>query len=97
MRAARTPDCRLVNFADPALKFDGASALRKQIAKFVAGVKGERKNPVSEKQIVAWFKSTTPAFVKQQITEACAAGKIRCVMNSLSSGRRHNGAYRYEI
>ena len=64
MRAARTHDDRLINFADPALKFDGAVALRKRIAAFVRGIKGERLNLVSEKQIVAWFKSTPPAFVK---------------------------------
>jgi hypothetical protein len=96
MKAARTPTPRLVMYHDDALKFDGAVALRKLIAQFVYGIKGERKNPVSEKQIVQWFKATKPEFVKRQITEACASGAIRCVRNSLSSSRRHNGSYRYE-
>lgn len=96
MRAARTPDARLINFADPALKFDGAAALRKQIASFVRGVKGERQNPVSEKQIVAWFKSTSPAFVKEQLTHVVHGGQVNILRRSLSSTRRHNGAYRYE-
>jgi hypothetical protein len=94
MRTARTPDARLINFADPALKFDGAAALRKLIASFVRGVKGERQNPVSEKQVVTWFKSTTPDFVRKQLTEAVGAGEVRIVRQSLT--RRTNRAYRYE-
>lgn len=97
MRAARTPDARLINFADPSLKFDGATALRKQIASFVRGIKGERKNPVSEKQIVAWFKSTSPSFVKEQLTHVVHDGQVNILRRSLSSTRRHNGAYRYEV
>jgi len=95
MRASRTSDDKLIPFNGP-LKFDGALALQRRIAAYVRGVNGERINPVSEAQIVRWFRSTDPEFVKTQIAACLAAGSVRIVRRSLSSTRRHNGAYRYE-
>lgn len=96
MYHSRTPMPRLLRYNDPGFKGDGAGALRREIAKFVGGIKGDRKNPVSEKQILAWFKSTDPDFVRKQITDACGAGEIRCVRTSTRT-RGHNRAYRYEV
>lgn len=38
MMQSRTPDCRVFNYADPALTFDGAKALQKQIVAYVRGL-----------------------------------------------------------
>jgi len=97
MRASRTHGSRLIMFHSPDLTFDGASALRKQIVDFVRGIRGERKNAVTEKQIVQWFRGTNAAFVRRQIGAACAAGEIRCCAKSLGSHRSHAGAYVYEV
>ena len=82
MRASRTHQSRLINYNDPALAFDGEVALQKLIANFVYGIRCKRNNPVSAKQIKAWFKSTDPDFVQFQI-DACCGKTIREV----------NGAY----
>lgn len=68
-----------------------------QILKFVRGIRGDRKNPVSRKQIANWLPGTPPDFVDECLIELLADGKVEIVRNSLSSGRRFNGAYRYQI
>ena len=97
MHASTTSPDRLTMFDAPNLKGDGAAILQRRIAAFVRGVRGARKNPVSEAQIIAYFRATDPDFVREQLSAACDAGTVQIVRKSLSSGRRHNGAYRYEI
>jgi hypothetical protein len=96
MKASRTHDSRLIDYSAPNIKGDGAAMLRREIQKFCAGIRGPRENPVSEKQIVEWFRSTDADFVRDQITEACTRSLIRCCQKSLTSSRRHRGAYVYE-
>ena len=85
-----------INYADPAIKGDGAKACQNEIVRFVRGIRGPRKTPVTAKQICQWFKVTPEAFVEIQIAAACAAGKINIRRRSLSSGRKFNGGYVYE-
>lgn len=96
MRASRTHDDRLVPYHLAELKFDGPKALQNRIVAFVRGVRGERKTPVTEKQIVAWFRSTHSWFVSAQLSATITDGRVRICQKSLSSGRRSNGAYVYE-
>ena len=91
-----THDTRRICFHADNLKFDGAKALQSWIVRFVKGIRGERKVPVSEKQIVDWFRATDPAFVREQLDVVCADGRVRICQRSLSSRRRFNGAYVYE-
>lgn len=97
MRASRTSPCRLIQYHAANLAFDGSAALQKQIIAFIQGVRGERQTPVTEKQIVDWFRATDPAFVRHQLTEVCGDGRVRIYPRSLSSSRRHNGGYVYEV
>ena len=95
MRASKTPTCRLIDYS-ARLKFDGAAALRKQIVAYVGGVRGERQNPVTEAQIIAWFRSTPPDFVRARLTEVCG-DQVRCCLASMGGSRiRHNAKYVYE-
>lgn len=95
MRASRTPTCRLLDYSAP-LQFDGAEALRRQIVAYAQGVRGARLSGVTEAEIVAWFRGTPSAFVRARLTEVVAQDRVRVCMANLSSGRRSNGAYRYE-
>ena len=97
MRASRTPTPRLIQYHAADLRFDGATALRRQIVIFVRGIRGNRQTGVSEKQIVSWFRGTDPGFVRQRLSEACAAGEVRCCARALGSRRRFNGGYVYEV
>ena len=95
MRASKTPTCRLIDYSAP-LRFDGAAALRKQIVACVGGVRGERQNPVTEAQIVAWFRSTPADFVRARLTEVCG-DRVRCYLASMDGSRiRHNAKYVHE-
>lgn len=97
MNASRTHTCRLIQYHATNLAFDGATALQKCMVDFVSGIRGERQNPVTEKQIIAWFRGTDPAFVRKQLDVVCNDGRVRICRRSLSSGRRANGDYVYEV
>lgn len=97
MLASRTSFARLIPYNAPNLTFDGATALQKRIVDFVGGVRGNRKNPVTEKQILDWFNVTDADFVREQLQAVCDDGRIRICRRSLSSGRRHNGGYVYVV
>lgn len=94
MSAPRTDDSRRVDWSK--VKGDAPAALVEQIARFVKGIRGERKSPVSSAQILKWFAGTPRAFVEKAILEAVTVGKIRCAPRSLASSRQANGAYVYE-
>lgn len=85
-----------INYADPRIKGDGARMAQNEIVRFVKGIRGRRSNPVSARQIKKWLRHTPSDFVDEQITAACADGRICIRQKSLSSGRRFNGAYVYE-
>jgi len=97
MKASRSHHSRLIQYHADNLAFDGATALQKQILRFVHGIKGPRENPVTRMQIVDWFRATDPAFVEKQITHLSNTLKIRGLANSLGSHRRFNGRYVYEL
>lgn len=94
MRASTMADCRLIAFEALPIA-DGRKRLIAEIVAFVSGVRGKRQNPVSESQVVAYFRATDPDFVRDAMQQALVAGKIRITQKSLSSSRRSNGAYRY--
>jgi hypothetical protein len=52
---------------------------------------------VTAAQIKKWMRATPADFVGQQIDAACQDGRIAIRRKSLSSWRRANGAYVYEI
>ncbi|WP_171232195.1 hypothetical protein [Ruegeria sp. HKCCA4812] len=86
----------VVNFADPRCK-NGAVACQCEIVRFVRGVRGPRKSPVTATQIKKWLRATPDEFVEAQIDAALSAGKITIRRKSLSSGRRYGGSYVYEV
>jgi len=97
MKASRSHDGRVIQYHATNLTFDGAVALRRQILRYIHGIKGPRENPVTRKQIVEWFRATDPAFVEKQINYLSDTLKIRGLANSLGSHRRFNGRYVYEL
>lgn len=86
-----------INYADPAIKGDGAKMCQNEVVRFVGGIRRPRQAPVSKKQILRWFPHTPDAFVDAQIDAACMAGRIAIRMRSLSSRRRANGSFVYEV
>lgn len=86
-----------INYADPAVKGDGAKSCQSEIVRFVRGIRRPRKAPVTAAQIKKWMRATPDEFVEKQIDAACQAGRIAIRQKSLSSGRRFNGAYVYEV
>ena len=97
MRCARTDISRMIDYSAPNLKVDGAVALQKQIVRFVGGIKGERENPVTDRQINKWFRSTPDNFIDDQLFAVCIDGRVRACRRSMSSGRRWNGVSVYEL
>lgn len=96
MKAARSQIIH-VNWADPAIKGEGHNRCKNQIIKFITGIHGPRKNPVTKKQIMKWVPHTPSEFVDACIDSLIMDGSISIRQKSLSSGRRYNGAYVYEI
>lgn len=97
MRTDRTPMCRMIDFSGP-LTFDGSAALKRRIVDYIKGVRGPRRQPVTKKQIIAWFRSTPSEFVEAHLGELLDAGKVRICRTSLGGVRiRHNARYVYEV
>lgn len=86
-------DSRRVDWS--AVKGNALSVCVTQIVAFAKGIRGERANGVSKKQILRWFSGTPADFIERAIWEAIANGKLDCFPKSRTSGRRHNGAYVY--
>lgn len=86
-----------INYADPAVKGDGAKSCQAEIVRFVRGIRGPRKAAVTATQIKKWMRATPADFVETQIDAACLAGRIAIRQRSLSSGRRFSGSYVYEV
>lgn len=85
-----------VNYADPAVKGDGAKSCQAEIVRFVRGIRGPRSAPVTAAQIKKWMRATPADFVDAQIDNALTSGKIRIFPRSLGSTRRASGGYVYE-
>ena len=85
-----------VNYADPAVKGDGAKSCQAEIVRFVRGIRGPRSAPVTAAQIKKWMRATPADFVDTQIDNALISGKIRIFPRSLGSTRRASGGYVYE-
>jgi hypothetical protein len=86
-----------INYADPAIRGDGAKSCQHEIVRFVRGIRRPRTVPVTAAQIKKWLRVTPADFVDEQIDAACNSGRIAIRQKSLSSGRRFNGAYVYEV
>ena len=97
MRCSTMDASRIITYHADNLRCDGTAALQKQIVRYVAGIRGKRQSPVTEAQILRWFRGTEPDFIRAQLTALCIAGRIRICQRSLSSRRRANGGYVYEI
>ncbi len=97
MNCDRTHISRMIDYSAGNLTFDGAAALQKQIVRFVGGIRGPRENPVTDRQINKWFRSTPESFVDDQLFAVCNDGRVRACRRSLSSGRRWNGVSVYEL
>ena len=71
------------------------------IYQFIKGIYGDRKNPVSEKQVRKSFEKYYPEFKGNDfydfLDELLSVGRIIIRPRSLSSSRRWNGAYVYEV
>jgi len=87
----------VIDYSSPGIKGDGAAILQRRIIAFVRGIRRPRQNPVSSSQIKRWFRATPPEFVDAQIDAVIISGKIKISQKTLSSGRRFNGAYVYEV
>lgn len=85
----------VIDYSSPAIKGDGAAMCQREIVRFVRGVRGPRRSPVTAAQIVRWFRATPADFVQAQIDAALIAGRINISPRSLGSSRRASGAYVY--
>lgn len=84
-----------INYADPAIKGDGAKSCQAEIVRFVRGVRRPRQAPVTARQIKQWLRVTPADFVDAQIDNALIAGRIHIAPRSLGSTRRASGSYVY--
>lgn len=55
---------------------DGERKLQKAVYLFVLGINGQRKNPVTKKQILNWFHGTPESMVVATINALCGDGNI---------------------
>jgi hypothetical protein len=69
----------------------------RRVFAFVRGVRGKRKNPVTCRQIDDHFNEYSRAAVSQALNTLVLDGRVRIIMRSLSSRRRANGGYCYEV
>jgi len=74
VNAARGDYSRRINWSS--VSGDAAGAMRRQIVRFVGGVRGERKGEVTQKQIFAWFFGTPRDAVNRGILDAIAENEI---------------------
>ena len=72
MKCSLTHHSRIWDYHNPHLKFDGRKALRQEMLRFIQGMRGTRKNPVTAKQIRGWFHNTDNVLI-----DAVLAGLIR--------------------
>jgi len=95
MNTSRTDYSRMIDWS--AVKSpDNKAAMRRQILRFVGGIRGERKNEVTKKQILAWFRATPPDFVDEAIWDALREDEIDVRRTALLN-RRANGRSVYEL
>lgn len=85
-----------IDYSSPSIKGDGAAMAQSEVVRFVRGIRGPRKAPVTAAQIKKWFRATPADFIDAQIDAALLAGRIRIYPRSLGSSRRASGAYVYE-
>lgn len=86
-----------LDYSHPSIKGDGAAMAQREIVRFVRGIRRPRSAAVTAAQIKKWFRATPGDFIERQIDAACNSGKIVIRQKSLSSGRKFNGAYVYEV
>lgn len=94
MNAARMDYSRNINWS-AAKSSDHAAAMRRQILRFVFGIRSEREGGVTRKQILAWFYGTPADFVEAAILDAVTRDEVNVCRTALV--RRANARYVYEI
>lgn len=55
---------------------DARASMQRALVRFIGGIKGPRENPVTTKQVLAWFHGTPAEFVKEALFDATMAGEI---------------------
>ena len=68
----------------------------RRVFSFICGVRGERKNPVTCRQIEGHFPEYSRGAVSDALNTLILDGRVRIMMRSLSSRTRANGGYVYE-
>ena len=96
MNSSRTHDSRILDYEHLKDK-DCLGCMRNAVTHFVRGIRGPREEGVTAKQIYAWFRGTSDAFVDQGIHAALASGQIECGPRSLTSTSRFNGVNLYYV
>ena len=93
MSCSRTDDSRRVDWSHVSGNADGR--MRYQLLRFVHGIRKPRENPVTKKQILAWFHGTPRDFVEQAIRAAITLDEIMVYRTGLV--RRTDQRYAYEV
>ena len=70
--------------------------LEDEILAYIKGVNKPRENPLTKAQIVKHFPMYAETLVDQILVNLLFKGLVTLNRKSLSSTRRHNGAYVYE-
>lgn len=99
MKCSRRQDCRAIDYSAITCGFRSGSyttnqirlqSLALQIQRFVKGIRGDRKSPVTFGQICGWFSATPQPFVRMGVDAAVDAGYIRACYNALRQNGRNN-------
>lgn len=77
--------------------YDGRAALKREIVRFVRGIRGARECAVTQEQIVAWFRATDAACVRRCILDLVVDDVITIQRSSLRSPMPHNTRYTYAV
>jgi hypothetical protein len=95
VKASRTDYSRLIDWSKVASP-DRPRAMRKQVLRFVGGIRGERKGEVTGNQIRAWFHGTPAAFVDAAICSAVSREELNVCRTALGRSKA-NERYVYEL
>jgi hypothetical protein len=70
-------------------------ALKSDIARFVFGLRGERRNPVSLRQIQKRFPATDERALHACINDLLTDGRVSIVRNGPRTGHSHRQGFSY--
>ncbi len=90
MATSRTDYSRKIDWS--AVK-DARVSMRRQVVRFIHGIKKPRETPVTTKQILAWFHGTPWEFVNQVLQDAVDANEIEFNSSHPHGARSRAGTY----